>query len=68
MLVAFPDEYYQCPGELARCVLSRFFRQTRYLEKLCVSFMSDKYKQHLTNLAAGMWAQVFEYNERFKVP
>ena len=27
-------------------------------------FMSDKYKQHLTNLAAGMWAQVFEYNER----
>ena len=31
---------------------------------LAVSFMSDKYKQHLTNLAAGMWAQVFEYNER----
>jgi len=27
--------------------------------------MSDKYKQHLTNLAAGMWAQVFEYNERW---
>jgi hypothetical protein len=26
--------------------------------------MSNKYKQHLTNLAAGMWAQVFVYNER----
>ena len=35
---------------------------------LAVSFMSVKYKQHLTNLAAGMWAQVFEYNERLKTP
>ncbi len=31
---------------------------------VAVSFMSDKYKQHLTNLAAWMWTQVFEYNER----
>ena len=31
---------------------------------LAVSFMSDKCEQHLTNLAAGMEAQVFKHNER----
>ena len=26
------DEFYQSPGEVARCVLSRFFKQTRWIE------------------------------------
>ena len=32
---------------------------------VAVSFMSDKYKKYLTNLAAEVWVQVFDYNNKY---